>query len=409
MAGRSVVIAGGGAAGFFAAITCAEANPDCEVTILERSSKLLSKVLISGGGRCNVTHSCFDPKELVQAYPRGSRELLGPFHHFQPADTVGFFEERGVPIKTEEDGRMFPESDSSASIAGCLEGAARAAGVRIQTSLGVLEATPRSGGGYLLSLSDNSSVHADAFLLATGGNRSSRGFGIARGLGHHVEDPVPSLFTFVIKDKRLKGLAGVSVPEARVAVEGTRLDEGGALLVTHWGLSGPAVLRVSAWGARRLAALRYRFPIQVNWRGNVPVKTVGREIEGLRKANPRKRVINGPTPGLPQRLWTHLVEAAGIEKERPWATLGRAQQEALAREIAQGTFEVSGKSNFKEEFTTCGGVSLKEVDFRTMESRVSPNLYFAGEVLDIDAITGGYNFQAAWTTGYLAGRAMAGV
>ncbi|MGF1449667.1 MAG: NAD(P)/FAD-dependent oxidoreductase [Opitutales bacterium] len=407
MAGHAVVIAGGGAAGFFAAIHCAQTNPECAVTILERAPKVLGKVLISGGGRCNVTHACFDPKELVKAYPRGARELLGPFHHFQPADTVEFFESRGVPTKVEEDGRMFPVSDCSASIADCLRNTARDCGVTVHTGLGVLEATERSGRGFLLSLSDGSSIHADRFLLATGGNRSSRGLGIAKALGHTVTPPVPSLFTFVVKDKRLNGLAGLSVPQAEASVEASDLCERGPLLVTHWGLSGPAVLRLSAWGARELAQRRYQFKVKVNWLGQESPKGVSQRVDAIRRTNPKKKVVNGPAPELPQRLWSRLVRSAGIEDSRPWATLSREQHGALCRQIGECTFGVSSKSNFKEEFTTCGGVALPEVDFRTMQSRVCRDLYLAGEVLDIDAVTGGFNFQAAWTTGYLAGRAMA--
>ncbi|MGF1482740.1 MAG: NAD(P)/FAD-dependent oxidoreductase [Opitutales bacterium] len=407
MTGHSVVIAGGGAAGFFAAIHCARENPDCTVTILERGPKVLGKVLISGGGRCNVTHHCFDPRELVKAYPRGARELLGPFHHFQPEDTVRFFEERGVPLKTEEDGRMFPTTDSSATIADCLKDAAQAAGVTVKTNLGVVEAIERSSSGFLLSLTDGSSIHADKLLLATGGNRASKGLSIARELGHTITPPVPSLFTFVVKDKRLKGLAGLSVPKAEARVEDASLCERGPLLVTHWGLSGPAVLRLSAWGARELAERRYQFDVKINWLGQDTQKQVSQKIEAIKRTNPRKRVANGPAPELPQRLWSRLVESAGIEESRPWATLSREQHGALCRQVSDCGFTVSSKSNYKEEFTTCGGVALKEIDFRTMQSRLCRNLYLAGEVLDIDAITGGFNFQAAWTTGYLAGRAMA--
>ena len=361
---------------------------------------------MSGGGRCNVTHECFEPRELVKKYPRGGRELLGAFHRWQPRDTVAWFSERGVETKTEEDGRMFPVTDDSATIVDCLFHAAEAAGVKIVTSLG-LRTAERAGGGFWLTLTDGTNERCEKLLLATGGNRSSAGFTIAEKLGHAIEPLVPSLFTFHIDDARLIGISGVSVENVSVSVRGTKLRESGPLLVTHWGLSGPAVLKLSAWGARELAAANYEFPLVVNF---VPPHTrdsLVRELTAAREKNLRKQITTlSPLP-LPQRLWEKLVTAAGIAPTTPWNGVSNAALGTLAAQLTAAEFKVVGKSLFKEEFVTCGGVRLSEVDFRTMESRVCPGLHFAGEVLDIDGVTGGFNFQSAWTTGWLAGQAMA--
>lgn len=401
-----VVIAGGGAAGFFAALACAEANPQALVQIFERSPDVLAKVRVSGGGRCNVTHACFEPEELVKNYPRGGRELLGPFHRFQPRDTVAWFEERGVKLKTEDDGRMFPVTDSSQTIIDCLTKEAARLGVRVRTGCGVAEILKKQN-AFNVWLTEDGSLECDRLLLATGGSRGLKGHGLAESLGHTIEPPVPSLFTFHIEDPRLRGLAGISVREARVKVGGTPLDESGPLLITHWGLSGPCILRASAWGARLLEQREYKFNLQVQWLADYDHKRVANAIQDARKRYARKHVALWSPMGLPQRLWERLVAAAGINDDMTWAVLSKQEAELLAREICAGEYKVTGKSMYKEEFVTCGGVKLKEVDFRAMESRVCPGLFLAGEVLDIDAITGGFNFQAAWTTGWLAGQAMA--
>jgi predicted Rossmann fold flavoprotein len=404
---RRVVIVGGGAAGFFAAITCAEKLGDRgTVTLYEATAHPLAKVRVSGGGRCNVTHACFEPRELVKRYPRGGRELLGAFSRWQPRDTIAWFAERGVATKTEDDGRMFPVTDDSATIAGCLLQAAAGAGVQVVTSLGVRLAE-RVGGGFWLTLTDGSNVRGEKLLLATGGNRSSAGFTIAEKLGHTIEPLVPSLFTFHSDDARLIGLSGVSVEHAVVSVPGTKLRTDGPLLITHWGLSGPAVLKLSAWGARELAAANYEFPLVVNW---VPPHTrdsLGRELSEVRARNPKKQITTWSPVALPQRLWERLVTSAGIAATTPWAQVGNAALGTLATQLTAAEMKVVGKSTFKEEFVTCGGVRLAEVDFKTMASRMCPGLHFAGEVLDIDGVTGGFNFQSAWTTGWLAGQAMA--
>jgi predicted Rossmann fold flavoprotein len=417
---REIVVAGGGAAGFFAAITCAEADPAATVTIYEATAHPLAKVKVSGGGRCNVTHACFDPRELVRRYPRGGRELLGAFHRWQPRDTVEWFERRGVRLKTEEDGRMFPVTDDSGTIVDCLRGAAERAGVQLVTQVGVkavrrtmpadVRAAAEAASGqnqFAVELTTGATIACDRLLLATGGNRSNAGFEFARQLGHTIVPPVPSLFTFHVDDPRLKDLSGVAVGEAATAVRGTPLRERGPLLITHWGLSGPAVLKLSAWGARELHDCGYRFTLQVDWAPAFPADALRSELESARGAHPKKQVANWCPVGLPLRLWERLVRAAGVTEGQVWATVSGAAVRALAGQIGAGEFAVNGKSMFKEEFVTCGGVRLGEVDFKTMESRLVPGLHFAGEVLDIDGITGGFNFQAAWTGGWLAGTAMA--
>lgn len=406
MSERLVSVIGGGAAGFFGAIACAEASPDCRVTLYEATAHPLAKVRVSGGGRCNVTHACFEPRELSRRYPRGGRELTGAFSRFQPRDTIAWFGARGVELKTEADGRMFPVTDDSRTIIDCLTEAARKAGVRLRPQCGV-KAVERAGDGFRLTLTNGETADAARVLLATGGNKTNAGFEIARGFGHTIEPPVPSLFTFHIDDPRLKDLAGVSVEDAATAVAGTALKERGPLLVTHWGLSGPAVLKLSAWGARLLAEREYRFVLRVNWAPRFNAETARAELERARTAEPRKQLTTWSPLGVPLRLWERLVVAAGFAPTATWTGAGNAALRALAAQVTEAEFAVTGKSLFKDEFVTCGGVRLSEVDFKTMQSRLVPGLHFAGEMLDIDGITGGFNFQAAWTTGWLAGQAMA--
>jgi predicted Rossmann fold flavoprotein len=408
-----VIVIGGGAAGFFGAITAAEAlGARGHVTIIEATAHPLAKVRVSGGGRCNVTHACFEPRELVKRYPRGGRELLGAFHRWQPRDTVAWFAERGVELKTEEDGRMFPVTDDSATIVDCLQRAATEAGVEVRTSIGVRKvervATRPDEKSFWVTLTDGTGLRSERVLVATGGNRASAGFAIAAALGHTIEPLVPSLFTFHIDDARLIGLSGVSVENAATSVPGTKLRENGPLLITHWGLSGPAVLKLSAWGARELAAANYEFPLAVNFAPPHTRETLGRELAAVREKNPRKQIGTWSPLPMPLRLWERLAGAAGIALTTSWNGVSNAALAALATQVTNAEFKVVGKSLFKEEFVTCGGVRLSEVDFRTMESRVCPGLHFAGEVLDIDGVTGGFNFQSAWTTGRLAGLAAAG-
>jgi len=408
-----VVVVGGGAAGFFGAIACAEKLGERgRVTLYEATAHPLAKVRVSGGGRCNATHACFEPRELVKKYPRGGRELLGAFHRFQPRDTVAWFAGRGVELKTEEDGRMFPVTDDSATIVDCLMRAAEKAGVEIVTNCGVrkVERVGREGAApdFWVTLTNDATLRCERVLIATGGNKSSAGLGIAQALGHTIEPPVPSLFTFHIDDKRLEGLSGVALENAGVGVRGSKLRESGPLLVTHWGLSGPAILKLSAWGARELAEKNYEFPLVVNFAPPHTRESLVKELAGIREKNPRKQIATWSPLAMPQRLWERLVEKSGLAPATPWAQIGNAALATLAERLTAAEFQVVGKSLFKDEFVTCGGVRLSEVDFKTMESRVCPGLHFAGEVLDVDGVTGGFNFQNAWTTGWLAGQAMAG-
>jgi predicted Rossmann fold flavoprotein len=399
---------GGGAAGFLAAITCAEAMPGAQVTILEKGVQFLSKVRISGGGRCNVTHACFDSRDFTTRYPRGEKALIGPLQRFQARDTVAWFAARGVELKTEEDGRMFPVTDSSETIIDCLMTAARAAGVELRNSCGAERVERGASGGFVVTLSGRESLVCDCLLLATGGCRTAAGGKLAELLGHTIVAPVPSLFTFHVDAGWLHGLAGISLESAEVAVPGAGLRERGALLVTHTGLSGPVILRLSAWGARALHDCDYRFPLLVNWLPTLKADGLGKEFQQRREQQPAKLVLNTPIAPLPGRLWEALVVAAGVDRETRWARLSKADQHRLVQQLNRTELAVTGKTLNKDEFVTCGGVRLDEVNFKTMESRICPGLYFAGELLDIDGITGGFNFQSAWTTGWIAGEAMAG-
>ncbi len=399
-----ICIIGGGAAGFFAAITAAEARPDARITILERGPAVLQKVRISGGGRCNVTHACFDARELVRNYPRGSRELLGPFLRFGPQETVEWFAARGVRLKTEADGRMFPVTDDAGTIVECLRNAAHRAGVQVRTGVRV-EGLEPLGGKWHIRCTRETPLIADRVLVATGGNEAV--WTLLAGLGHRIVPPVPSLFTFHIRDPRLRDLAGISVPDAGLQVPDARLSARGPLLITHWGLSGPGILRLSAWGARALHALEYRFELTVNWLGETPTAAVLEAFTAIKQTQGRKTVAANAQFGLPQRLWERLVAAAGLAPELRWADTSKSELQGLSAELCAGAFAVRGKSTFKEEFVTAGGVDLRDLQFKTFESKCCPHMYLAGEVLDIDALTGGFNFQAAWTGGWIAGQAMA--
>ena len=403
---KQIAIVGGGAAGFFAAIACAEANPANEVSIYERGSEFLTKVRISGGGRCNVTHACFDARAMSERYPRGERALISPLHRFSTNDTIAWFESRGVTLKTEDDGRMFPVTDSSQTIIDCLVDAANAAGVRLFTRKGV-EGVRKDAAGFGLKFSSGASASCERLLLATGGTRSNIGAEIARSLGHTLLPAVPSLFSFHVAEKWLRSLPGISVANVEASVPQTALREHGPLLITHNGVSGPAILRLSAWGARFLHEFDYTFPLRLNWAPTLTEQKLLQQFRSLRESHPNRRVINSPIAELPARLWEQLVVATGIDHETRWTTLSRENANRLAAQILRTELKVEGKSLNKEEFVTCGGVKLSEVNFKTMQSRIVPGLYFAGEVLDIDGITGGFNFQAAWATGWIAGKAMA--
>lgn len=405
-----VIIIGGGAAGFFGAIACAEANPKLQVTLLEAGRKPLAKVRISGGGRCNVTHHCFEPARLIENYPRGGKALRGAFTRFQPQDTVQWYKSRGVKLKTEADGRMFPTTDSSQTIVNCLMQAADKAGVDLHTGVGVQSVKQfvdsQNESYFQVELKDRV-MECDRLLIATGSN--PLGYRWAKNLGHKIESSVPSLFTFNIKDPRLKDLAGVSVPHALVKLGSGKhkLEQTGALLITHWGVSGPAILKLSAWGARFLHELRYDSSLQINWLPEHNLESLKQVLTEFKHTNPKKKIINYCPVKLPKRLWQSLVRYVEIKPEKVWSQISKKELNKLATEIIGGQYEIKGKGVFKDEFVTCGGVSLKEVNFKTMESKKCPGLYFAGEILDIDGVTGGFNFQSAWTTSWLAGVAIA--
>ena len=412
---RPIVVLGGGAAGFFGAIACAEASPGVPVYLLEKSPKLLSKVRVSGGGRCNVTHACESAAQLVQHYPRGGRQLKEAFQTFGVAATSAWFAQRGVLLKTEADGRMFPTTNSSETVARALEEAARQAGVRIITGVAAERIEPLPEGGFALALSGEGSralgaqLVASQLLVATGGSAKAGAYDWLRTLGHTIAEPVPSLFTFNVPASPLRELPGVSVLHARVVLAGEKLQYEGPLLVTHWGVSGPAVLKLSAWGARRLHELGYHGTALINWVPAHTDDTLRAWAQQFRLANSKKQVATHPQFDLPTRLWRTLVEQAGIGGETRWSEVPAKAQNRLLELLLRTPLQVQGKTTHKEEFVTCGGIPLAEVDLKTMASRRVPGLYFAGEVLDVDGITGGFNFQAAWTTGFLAGQAMARV
>lgn len=404
---KRIAVIGGGAAGFFFAVNCAEKNPNYRITIFEKSAKLLDKVRISGGGRCNVTHACFDEKELTKFYPRGERELLGAFHHFYTENTIAWFEARGVKLKTEADGRMFPISDNSETIIHCLLREAEKHQVEIRTQCGIDEFVREEDKWSLkmrciepAEMSKGEVLQFDAVFIATG---SAHGmWDSLKKAGHTIIPAVPSLFTFNIKDERIKNLMGISVKHATVSVVGQKLQAKGPLLITHWGLSGPAVLRLSAWGARVLNEIAYKFSVQVNWCGERSFAEVLEFLKQHKIKSPKKTSTNDTQFEIPLRLWQSLADSAGITAQDIWANCSNKLLENLAKELTQCVFSVSGKSTNKDEFVTAGGVDLKEVDFRTMQSKLLPNLYFGGEVLNIDALTGGFNFQAAWTGAWIA-------
>ncbi len=401
-----VVVIGGGAAGFFGAIACAKAHPHTQVTLLEASRQPLAKVRISGGGRCNVTHACFEPAGLVQNYPRGGKALRGAFSRFQSKDTVAWFADRGVKLKTEPDGRMFPITDSSETIVDCLTKAASSVGVEVRTGAAVVSVS-RQKSGFEIVLKSGEILQCNCILLATGS--SQIGYQIAKSLGHQIEEPVPSLFTFNVLDRGLRDLAGVSVDsvQLRLLVNGkTQLEQTGSLLITHWGLSGPAVLKLSAWGARVLHDYQYQATLLINWLPEFNPEVLRQKLLLVKTEAAKKAILLHRGVDLPHRLWQYLVNRVGIGGEDRWAEISNKALNQLIQELTQGRYLIQGKGAFKEEFVTCGGVNLKEVNFKTMESRCCPGLYFAGEILDIDGVTGGFNFQSAWTTAYLAGEAM---
>jgi predicted Rossmann fold flavoprotein len=399
-----VAVIGGGAAGFFAAFSVKEHHPEAEVSLFEKTGKLLAKVKVSGGGRCNVTHACFTPSLLSKSYPRGEKQMKKAFAVFQPEDTVKWFLKRRVELKAEDDGRMFPVSNDSQTIIDCFLEEARAQHIRIATQTAVEEITPTDQGFSLGFRGTETPVHFDKVIIATGGSPKESGLNWLKNLGHPIASPLPSLFTFNIPKHPIVKLMGLVVEHATVRIQGTKLAYSGPVLITHWGMSGPAVLKLSAWGARKLAEQNYRFTVQVNWlsiKNEAEVNVLLDEaLPGMR----RKKITNANPFQLPSRMWAYLIGKAEISPDAVWLDLPKKKRNKLINLLLNDTYDVSGKTTFKEEFVTCGGVKWEGIKVDSMESRSCPGLYFAGEVIDVDGITGGFNFQAAWTTGYIAGK-----
>lgn len=395
-----ILILGGGAAGFFTAINTAEMLPNKRIAILERGKEVLTKVKVSGGGRCNVTHAEFIPSDLILKYPRGEKELLGPFHQFMTGDTMEWFESRGVPLKIEEDGRVFPTSDSSQTIIDCFLEETHRLDIDVLRghSVKTISASPE---GFTVSTS-NGEFHSSKLVVATGSNPKI--WSLLGKMGHAIVPPVPSLFTFNIKDPRIEGLAGLStLVTTQIHLDGKAIDlaSEGPLLITHWGMSGPAILKLSAWGARMLATTQYKFKLEVNWLENQSFEEVITELRLFRSSIGKKIIAKNTQFGLPKRLWESLVLHSGISSEKTWADITKEELRSLAQNLTASLFKVDGKSTFKEEFVTAGGIDLKQINFKSFESKIIPGMYLAGEILNIDAITGGFNFQNAWTGGFL--------
>lgn len=389
-----ILIIGGGAAGIFAAVTAKAADPKASVVLLEKSAVLLAKVRVSGGGRCNVTHACFDPRKLVQHYPRGGKELIGPFHRFQPQDTIEWFESRGVVLKKEPDGRMFPTTDSSATIIECLLSEAKKLGVEIRLRQRI-QSISKEGASFKIDLAEDS-IYCDKIILATGS--SSEGHRWAESLGHTIQKPVPSLFTFNVPTSPLLTLSGITLDSATLQIAGTVFTQTGPLLLTHFGFSGPAALKLSAWAARHLFESNYRIELRINWLPDLSQEVILHQFLQLKSHSPQKNLASENPFHLPKNLWKLF---AGPHERM--GSIPHKELHLLSQKLHADPYQVDGKTTHKEEFVTCGGVELKEVDFKTMQSKICPGLFFTGEILDIDGVTGGFNFQAAWTTAFLAG------
>lgn len=410
---KQLVVIGGGAAGFFCAVNAARMNPALKVTIVEKTGKLLSKVKVSGGGRCNLTHACFEIPELSRRYPRGQHFVKKAFHQFFTTDTVQWFEERGVKLKTEADGRMFPLTDSSQTIIDCLlkEASRYQVGITVKSEVKSLK---YDNGKFIIELSDSRHLASDFVCIACGGYSKSLMFEWIKNIGHSIEEPVPSLFTFNLPAGQagmpgnpITKLMGVSVENVRVKITGTKLEQEGPLLITHWGLSGPCVLKLSAWGARELKERNWKFGISISWLPHYNEQQLAEKFQSLRFDMAAQKIINKNPFGLPQRLWEYLLAFSDVNAERRWADLPSKEQSRLIRNLCNCTFEIKGKTTFKEEFVTAGGIKLNEVDPNTMMSKKMPNLFFAGEILDVDGVTGGFNFQHAWTSGFIAAKSIA--
>ena len=409
---KRLIVIGGGAAGFFCAVNAARLNPALEVIILEKSNKLLSKVKVSGGGRCNVTHACYSIADMIKKYPRGSSFLKKAFHHFFTTDTIAWFKERGVVLKTEPDGRMFPVSDNSQTIIDCLMKEANKYNVEIRMNSDVKELAISNTQSaienqqFIIHLRNNKILHADFVCIASGGYPKILQYDWLKKSEHNIEEPVPSLFTFNMPGNEITALMGVSVENVTVKIVGSKLSEEGPLLITHWGMSGPAILKLSAWGARELAICNWQFAIIVNWIPDFNENSLREKLQQLRFQLAAQKMINRNPFGLPNRLWEYLLKQSAVHVDMRWADLPAREQNKLIKNLCASEYAVKGKTTFKEEFVTAGGVELNEIDFNTMQSKKLPGLFFAGEIINVDGITGGYNFQNAWTTGWIAANAI---
>ncbi len=403
---KTLLVIGGGAAGFFCAVNAARLNKTLRVIIVEKTGKLLAKVRVSGGGRCNVTHACFEISNLIKRYPRGNHFLKKAFHLFNTDHCVKWFEERGVPLKIEDDGRMFSITDNSQTIIDCLMAEAEKYKVEIRIHRDV-KSLERQGDGFIATFQDQSALIADFVAVACGGYPKSSMFNWLTNLNHTIEQPVPSLFTFNIPNNNITQLMGISVEKATVKVIGSKLADEGPLLITHWGFSGPAILKLSAWGARELAEKNYHFSIVVNWLQHYNEQSLRNGWNDFRLKHSSQKIANRNPFNLPNRLWLHLLTESGVNDQLRWAELPAKEQNKLIKNLTAQEFDVKGKTTFKEEFVTCGGIKLNEVDANTMQSKMQPNLFFAGEILDVDGVTGGFNFQHAWTSGFIAAKAIA--
>jgi predicted Rossmann fold flavoprotein len=415
---KKLVVIGGGAAGFFCAVNAARMNPELEVTLVEKTNKLLSKVKVSGGGRCNVTHACFSIADMIKKYPRGASFLKKAFHHFFTTDTIEWFKQRGIALKTEADGRMFPVTDSSQTIIDCLVKEANKYGITIIMNAEVKELKAITGAlnSFEINISDNRILNADFICIASGGYPKAIQFEWLKKSGHIIESPVPSLFTFNLSAEQgsmagnnITALMGITVENVEVKIMGTKLVQDGPLLITHWGLSGPAVLKLSAWGAKELQSRNYEFKIAVNWIRPFNENTLREKMQQLRFEIATQKIANRNPFGLPSRLWEYLLQQSGISLDIRWADMPAAKQNKLIKNLCSQEFTVKGKTTFKEEFVTAGGIDLNEIDHNTMQSKKLPGLFFAGEVINVDGITGGFNFQNAWTTGWIAAKAISGL
>lgn len=403
---KKLLVIGGGASGFFCAVNAARLNPLLKVIVVEKSNKLLSKVKVSGGGRCNVTHACFDIDEMSRNYPRGANFVKKTFHHFFTTDTIKWFDERGVTLKTEEDGRMFPVSDSSETIIRCLLKEASKYNVAIMLNAEVKK-LKKTGEQFQVELNDHRDLTADYICVASGGYPKSSMFDWLKETGHTIEEPVPSLFTFNLPGHPIRELMGISVENAKVKIQQSKLADSGSILITHWGLSGPAVLKLSAWGARELAKLNYEFAITISWLPDLNELTLKERFLQIRNDNASKRVKGRNMYGLPNRLWDFLAMQSRVSETMRWADMPSVVQNKFIKNLCNYELGVKGKTTFKEEFVTAGGIKLSEIDHHTMMSKKVGNLYFAGEIMDVDGVTGGFNFQHAWASGFIAAKSIA--